>query len=162
MVMNNIVRTKKRIRKNHAGLKRCLPKSSMYRDPKYGFSVRLPRWWKCYNIIRRSNRLDDAEYGVFFLFKYKGKVYESALTLLVFRMTLKQWRARGYDESPIVRLAVRNGRIFAYAVPEELPEQFLDKTGYDYDYKKYGRPIRLLSRMVNDDVPKIIKTFRLN
>lgn len=136
-------------------------KSFLYRDPKYGFSIKLPQWWKCYTVVRRSTRLDDAEYGVFFLFKYKGKVYESALTLLVYRMTLKQWRDAGYDESPIIRLAVRNGRIFSYTVPEELPEEFLDKTGYDYDYKKYGRPIRLLSRMVNDDVPKIVKTFRL-
>lgn len=160
--MSNIARTRKSIRTNHSGLKRGLPKSSMYRDPKYGFRIRLPRWWKCYPIIRRSSRLGDADYGVFFLFKYKGKVYESALTLLVYRMTLKQWRDKGYDDSPIVRMAVRNGRIYAYAVPEELPEQFLDKTGYDYDYKKYGRPIRLLSRMVNDDAPRIIKTFKLD
>ena len=132
----------------------------MYRDPKYGFSIQLPCWWKKYIVVRRINRLTDAEYGVYFLFKYKGKVYEEVLTLLVYRMTLKQWREQGYDESPIIMLAERNGRIYAYMTPGELPSDFLDKTKNDYDYKKYGRQIRLLKRMVNDDVPNIVKTFR--
>ncbi|MNO17985.1 hypothetical protein D3C76_76880 [compost metagenome] len=137
------------------------PRTLLYRNSKYGFSIRLPRRWKCYTVVRRSSRRDDAEYGVYFLFKYKGKIYESALTLLVYRMTLKQWRCRGYDDSPITRLAVRNGRIYAFAVPGELPEAFLNAKGDDYDYKRYGRPIRILSRMVNDDVPRIVKTFKL-
>ncbi len=100
-------------------------------------------------------------YALDFIFKYKGKVYESALTLLVFRMTLKQWRAKGYDESPLVRLAVHKGLIYAYVVPEELPDAFLNPKGDDYDYVRFGRPIRILSRMVNDDVPRIVLTFKL-
>ncbi|MHA6532192.1 hypothetical protein [Paenibacillus sp. BAC0078] len=160
--MGNIVRNRKPAAKMNRSVPLAGPqKSFLYSDPKYGFSIRLPRRWKCYTVIKKRTRLSDAEYGVFFLFKYKGKVYESALTFLVYHMTLKQWRDQGYDESPIIRLAARNGRIFAYTVPEELPEEFLDKTGYDYDYKKYGRPIRILSSMVNDDVPKIVKTFKL-
>jgi hypothetical protein len=98
---------------------------------------------------------------VFFLFKYKGKTYGDALSVLVYKMTLKQWRDQGYDESPFIFLARQRGRIFAYNVPEELPGDFLNQDQSDYDYKKYGRPIRLLTRMVNDDVPKIVKTFRL-
>ncbi|MNN88735.1 hypothetical protein D3C81_2064600 [compost metagenome] len=76
-------------------------------------------------------------------------------------MTLKQWHDEGYDESPILLLAQQRGRIFAYTVPGELPDEFLNKSKDDYDYRKYGRPIRLLKRMVNDDVPKIVKSFRL-
>ncbi|MFC5471132.1 hypothetical protein ACFPPD_20800 [Cohnella suwonensis] len=133
----------------------------VYQDPKYGFSVKLPLWWKNYIVFERTTRVIDAKYGVFFLFKYKGKVYEEALSILVFRKTLKQWIKEGYDESPFVRLAARDGFIYAYALPGELPDEFLKKDKSDYDYKKYGIPIRLLKRMVNVDAPRIVKTFRL-
>ncbi|TCZ73242.1 hypothetical protein E0485_21340 [Paenibacillus albiflavus] len=132
-----------------------------YKDSKYGFSLQLPRWWKRFIIVKRKKQLIDAEYGVFFIFKYKGKVYEEVLSLLVFRMTRKQWRNKGYDDSPIIFLAERNGLIYAYTVPEELPEDFLNKSKQDYDYRRYGRPIRLLKRMVNEDVPRIVRTLGL-
>ncbi|CQR51695.1 hypothetical protein [Paenibacillus riograndensis] len=161
--MKPIARIKKpAVQRNRSVPRAGSPRTLLYRNSKYGFSIRLPRRWKCYTVIRRSSRrLDDAEYAVYFLFKYKGKIYESALTLLVYRMTLKKWIEEGYDESPIIRMAVRNGRIYAYALPSELPEEFLNARGDDYDYKRYGRPIRILSSMVNDDVPKIVKTFKL-
>lgn len=133
----------------------------LYRDPKYGFYLRIPRWWKSYIAVKREERLMDAEYGVQFLFKYKGKQYGDVLTMLVYRMSRKQWRDQGYEDSPVVFLAERNGLIYAYTLPEELPDAFLDKDGQDYDYKKYGIPIRLMKRMVNHDVPILIKTFRL-
>src|SRR5690606_33987744 len=125
----------------------------VYKDSKYGFTLHFPRWWKKYMIIKRKTRLVDAEYAVFFFFKYKGKVYEEVLSLQVFRMTLKEWRSKGYEDSPITLLTERNGYIYAYTVPGELPDDFLNKSKSDYDYRKYGRPIRLLKRMVNDDVP---------
>ena len=134
----------------------------IYRDPIYGFSLRIPSWWKPYIVVRRTTRTIDSEYGAFFLFKYKGKIYTDVLSLLVFRKSLKQWQDEGFDESPIIRLAVRNRRIFAYATPGELPHDFLNDTEMDYDYVKYGIPIRLLKRMVNDDVPKIVKTLRID
>lgn len=137
------------------------PEDYLYRDPVYGFSVKLPGSWKNYTVVRTSKKLDDADYGVLFLFKYKGKVYEDVLSLLVFKMTLKQWRDEGYDESPYIFLAERGGRIYAYSVPGELPGEFLDETGFDYDYQKYEKEIALLRRMVNDDVPEIAKTFKL-
>lgn len=133
----------------------------IYRDPLYGFALKLPVSWRRYTTVERSRRLEDAEYGVFFRFKYKGKVYDDVLSVLVYKMTLQQWHDEGYDESPIQLLAARGGRIFAYTVPGELPEEFLSKAGDDYDYKKFGREIALLKRMVNDEVPQIVKTFKL-
>ncbi|QMV39841.1 hypothetical protein [Cohnella cholangitidis] len=135
------------------------PSFYLYRDPKFGFTLRLPQSWKTYTVVRRRTNLDDAEYGAFFLFKYQGKVYEDVLSILVFRMTKKEWLAI-YEDSPVIFLAERNGLVYAYTVPGELPSDFLDPTGNDYDYKKYGKQIRLLTRMVNDDVPKIVKTLR--
>lgn len=136
------------------------PNFILYRDPAYGFTVQLPRWWKSYIVVKRMQRPIDAEYGVSFVFRYKGKVYDEVLTLLVYRMTRKQWRDKGYENSPIVFLAERSGLIYAYTLPEELPDAFLDPSKQNYDYKKYGRPIRLLKRMVNKDAPVIVKTFR--
>ncbi|WP_379131121.1 hypothetical protein [Paenibacillus sp. sgz500958] len=160
--MKSIVRSRKLAAKmNRPGPKAKPGLTLLYSDPKYGFHLKLPRSWKCYTVVKRTGRTGDEEYGVHFYFKYKGKVYEPALSMLVFRMTLKKWRDDGYDESPFIRLAVRDGLIFAYIVPEELPSEFLNKSGDDYDYKKYGRPIRLLKHMVNDDVPRIVKTFKL-
>ncbi len=106
--------------------------------------------------------MSDAEYAVHFLFKYQGKTYGEALSLLVFRMTRKQWVELGYEDSPFFFLAERNGRIFAYTVPGELPSEFLNETLDDYDYVKYGRPIGLLVRMVEKDVPNIVKTLRFD
>ncbi|WP_150268747.1 hypothetical protein [Paenibacillus tepidiphilus] len=137
------------------------PKPYVYRDPNYGFRLTIPGWWRKYTVIERSTSAGDADYGVFFIFKYKGKTYGDVFSLLVFRMSLKRWIDDGYDESPFIRLAARNGLIYAYTTPEELPEEFLDKTGNDYDYVKYAVPIRLMSRMVNDDAPKIAKSFKL-
>ncbi|MFC5529709.1 hypothetical protein [Cohnella yongneupensis] len=127
-----------------------------YTDTKNGFSLQLPGWWRRYIVVKRTSRLGDLQ----FLFKYKGKVYIDVLTVSVYRMTRKQWRAQ-YKDSPIIFLAERDGRIFAYSLPEEMPDEFLNKAGDDYDYKKYGRPIRMLRRMVNKDVPKIVKTLKL-
>lgn len=162
MMLNSRVRTRKpaaRKRPSRTARKRTTT-TLLYRDPRYGFTVRLHRWWRCYTAVKRCGRLKDAEYGVFFRFKYKGKIYDDALSLLVYKMTLKQWHDR-YNDSPITFLAQQRGRIFAYSVPEELPDAFLNQAKSDYNYRKYGRPIRLLKRMVNRDVPKIVKTFRL-
>jgi len=156
--MKKIISNKKPINNPSSAVTKQ-PNVYLYRDPKFGFPLRLPRSWKTYTVVRRRTNLDDAEYGVFFLFKYQGKVYEDVLSILVFRMTKKEWLAI-YEDSPVIFLAERNGRVYAFTVPEELPSDFLDPTGNDYDYKKYGKQIRLLTRMVNDDVPKIVKTLR--
>ncbi|WP_151734847.1 hypothetical protein [Paenibacillus tengchongensis] len=137
------------------------PKAYVYRDPKFGFSMIIPGWWQKYSVIERSPSAGDADYGVFFLFKYKGKTYGDVFSLLVFRMSLQRWINESYDDSPYVRLATRDGLIFAYTTPGELPEEFLDETGNDYDDVKYALPIRLMSRMVNGDAPKIARSLKL-
>ncbi|MFD0671019.1 hypothetical protein [Cohnella sp. GCM10027633] len=132
-----------------------------YTDPKYGFSLRLPDWWTKYIVVERLNRFGEALYGVQFLFKYEGKVYTDVLTLSVYRMTRKQWRDRGYDDTPLNFLAERNGRIFVYSVPGEPPEEFYDENSEDGYDPKYAIPLDLLRRMINDDVPRLVKTFKL-
>ena len=133
----------------------------IYKDPRYGFTVRVPDWWRPYTVIDRSRSGGETEYDVRFLFKYRGKTYGDVLTISVFKMTRQEWIRQGYDSSPFILIGERNGRLFAYSTPGELPDEFLNKEKNDYDYVRFGRPIRFMRRMVNDDVPKLIETFRL-
>ncbi|MCZ8524034.1 MULTISPECIES: hypothetical protein [Paenibacillus] len=136
------------------------PKELVYRSSRYGFTLRLPAWWRSFCVVSRSKRDPETEYEAHFEFKYKGKVYEDIFALLVYRMTLKEWKEKGYDESPLTFVAQHDGRIFAALTPEELPYAFYDKKTGDYNYKKYGSAISLLKRMVNSDVPRILKSVR--
>lgn len=133
----------------------------MYRDEKYGFTLTFPRWWKSYTIIKKQRAFKDAEYDVHFKFKYKGKVYDDIFSVLVFNMKRKEWN-KEYKDSPLVFLGESEGHVFAYITPEELPYAFIDPKTDDYNYKKYGNAIRLLKRMVNQEVPRIAKTIRFS
>jgi hypothetical protein len=133
----------------------------LYKDPRYGFTVRIPDWWRPYTVIDRTRSGGETEYDVRFLFKYRGKTYGDVLTISVFKMSRQEWIRQGYDSAPFILIGERNGRLFAYSTPGELPDEFLKKDKSDYDYVKFGRPIRFMKRMVNDDVPKIIGTFHL-
>ncbi|AEI45873.1 hypothetical protein [Paenibacillus mucilaginosus] len=136
------------------------PRELVYRSSRYGFTLRLPAWWRSFCVVSRSKRDRETEYEAHFQFKYKGKIYDDIFTLLVYRMTRRQWKARGYDESPLIFVAEHDGRIFAALTPGELPHAFYDPKTDDYNYKKYGSAISLLKRMVNSDVPRILKSVR--
>lgn len=132
----------------------------VYHDKKYGFQLVFPRWWKNYVVIRRDKGEQDSEYGLHFRFKYKGKLYQDVLTVLVLPITHKQWVDEGYEQSPLTFLGEYEGKVFASLTPKEFPDAFLDPMTQQVDYKKYGIPVRLLKRMVNDDVERIIKSIR--
>jgi hypothetical protein len=132
----------------------------LYRDEKYGFTLTFPRWWKNYAVIKKGKTDQDTEYEVHFRFKYKGKVYGDIFTLLLFRMTRKEWVDQGYEDSPLGYLGEFGGRVLAYVAPEELPHVFIDPKTGDYNYKKYGNAIRLLKKMINQDLPRVVSTLR--
>jgi len=134
----------------------------LYRDDNYGFTLTFPRWWKPYTVIKKTKTDTDTEYELHFRFKYKGKVYDDIFTLLVYPITKKEWIAQGYEDSPLTFLAESDGRVIAYITPEELPYAFVNPKTGDYNYKKYGNPIRLLKRMVNQDVPRIVNTLHFS
>ncbi|WP_027087471.1 hypothetical protein [Cohnella panacarvi] len=131
-----------------------------YIDQKYGFILRIPDWWKPYVIVRKWGESGDPAYNVQFLFTYKGAVYTDIFTVSVYRMTLRQWRRQGYDESPLVLVASRNGRLFAYSTPSEPPALFFDEHAEDGFNPKYRRPLNLLRRMINDEVPEMAKAIQ--
>ncbi|MEK8128101.1 hypothetical protein WMW72_09320 [Paenibacillus filicis] len=130
----------------------------IYKNDKYGFTLRFPSWWRRYCVVSKQKRDPDSEYEVHFRFKYKGKVYDDIFAILVYRMTKAEWK-RLYDDSPLTFLGYRDGRVFAALTPEELPYAFVDPKTGEYDYKKYGTAIGLLKRMVNKDVPNVLRSF---
>ncbi|MCS7463262.1 hypothetical protein N0M98_24365 [Paenibacillus doosanensis] len=132
----------------------------LYRDSRYGFTLSIPRWWSSYIVVRRDKGELNSEYGVHFRFKYKGKLYEDVMTVVVLPLTYKQWVEQGYEDSPLVFIAEHCGKVFAYYTPEELPDAFIDPKTQEYDFKKYAIPIKLLKRMVNEDAPRIARSIR--
>lgn len=131
-----------------------------YRNTRYGFTLRLPKWWRCYLAVSSGKGDRPVEYETHFTFKYKGKQYEDIFTVAVFDLTHKEWIKEGYGDSPYVYLGEHRNKVFAYITPSELPYQFIDPKTGEYNEAKYGRAIRLLKRMVNHDVPRIVKSFR--
>jgi hypothetical protein len=131
----------------------------LYRDELYGFTLTFPCWWKHYAVIKKSKARQDTEYEVHFRFTYKGKVYGDIFTLLVFRMTRKEWVNHEYEDLPLGFLAENDGRVFAYMTPGELPDKFIDPKTGDYNYIKYGNAIRILKRMINQELPRIVNTL---
>jgi hypothetical protein len=131
----------------------------LYRDELYGFTLTFPRWWKHYAVIKPGTTDQNTEYGLHVRFNYNGKVYGDIFKLLVFRMTRKEWINQGYEDSPLRFIAEEEGRVFAYMTPEELPHKFIDPKTGDYNYIKYGNAIRLLKRMVIQEVPRIADTL---
>lgn len=131
-----------------------------YRNYRYRFTLRIPAWWRSFCKVTSSLPRGDAEYELHFLFRYRGKQYGDIFTLLVYPMNREEWLRQGYGESPLVPIAEHGGRMFVYVTPEELPYEFVDRSTGDYDYGKYGKAIKLLKRMVNEEVPRIAQTLR--
>lgn len=128
-------------------------------DRAYGFSLQLPAWWEPYIVVRKSGRISGSEHALRILFRYEGVTYGEVLSVLVFKMSLRQWK-QAYGDSPLAYIGTRGGRVYAYSVPEELPYAFVDPDTGEYDEKEFGEPIRLLKKMVNQEVPQVIASLR--
>ncbi|WP_202081158.1 hypothetical protein [Caldalkalibacillus salinus] len=131
-----------------------------YRNKKYGYTLMFPRWWKNHVFLNVSAG-EEAETVYEFNLKYRrcyrGHSWTNIFKLCVFNMNRQQWEHL-YGDSPYTYLDERDGNVFAYLTPQEPPEEFLKK-----DKKEYNRQIpelRWLIKMVNDDVPRIVETFR--
>lgn len=133
-----------------------------YYNLKYGFTLRLPRWWKPYIKIRGEREKGvgrySGEYVLHLSFRYKGITYGDVLTILVYKMPEAQWK-KVFDDSPLIYLANHGGRVFACMLPEELPYKFVDPKTGEYDMERYRTPIRYMKRMVNKEALAAAKTI---
>ncbi|WP_052487081.1 hypothetical protein [Gordoniibacillus kamchatkensis] len=129
-----------------------------YRNVPYAFEITFPRWWEPYTVVDRLRSRHEAETTVSFRFRYRGRIYDPIMTVVIEPISEKEWRA-AHKESPLVWLGERDGRSYAYVLAEELPEAFLRPDKLDYDYRRFGRQIRLLKAMVAQ-APLVMQSFR--
>jgi hypothetical protein len=115
-------------------------------------------WWDKYLTAERP-RVENGEIYLPYLFRYNGKVYEPVFTIIVSPYGREAWR-KHYEDSPLNYLGEYMGHSYSYILPEELPSEFLKPDGNDYDYHRYGKPIRMLKKMVNS-VPSVFRSFQI-
>ncbi|WP_274361955.1 hypothetical protein [Paenibacillus thermotolerans] len=134
-----------------------LTKPIVYRNRKFGFAIVIPRWWKSYTVVDRKIYGKPQERFLSFRFRYKGKIYDPIFTIDISKLTGNAWE-RYFKDSPVTFLCQYKGLTYGYLLPEELPDAFLKPDKQDYDYAKYGRPIRILKKLVAE-APKVLKTL---
>jgi hypothetical protein len=135
--------------------------SIIYFNKEYKFSVSFPKWWERYCYIHTNNVIEEAEATISINMKYarnyNGKKETNVFRIVVFRMSKSQWD-ENYKESPFSYIAHRNGRVFTYIPSNEPPREFLKKDKSDFDYS--NPDFQRLLKMINEDLPKIIKSFK--
>lgn len=133
-----------------------------YINQRYGFRLSVPKWWKGRVFLTHDKTLKEAEYAVQFHLRYRQKLQGKGSTiifnLLVFRMSPAQWKTC-YKDSPLEFIAYHDGRVLAYLTPSEPPEEFLlpDLSDYDRSLLEF----RWLKRMINIELPCVVRSFRL-
>jgi hypothetical protein len=137
--------------------KRLMTKPIRYSNLKYHFTILFPWWWSKNTVVSHSVTTKGEKY-ISFVFRNGRTTYEPIFTIIISPFGEKVWR-KLYTDSPLVFLGEFKKLTYGYILPGELPEIFLKPDKSDYDYKRFGKQIRLLVKMVNL-VPIILKSFR--
>lgn len=121
-----------------------------YYNRLYGFTLRLPTSWKGKYIVEKANWDRQAEAIFDFIYQpEKTKIF----SVIVLNMTKEEWN-RHYAGGLWGYLGERNGKVFAYSVPSELPQEFTQNK------QEKVQSLVELTNMLNVDVPRIVKTFQ--
>lgn len=134
----------------------------VYRNQKYGFRLDFPLWWRRRAfVVRRKCTGEDIVACIEFRLRYRRPIQGISSTTIfevyIFRLSEKEWR-RQYKDSPFFFLAARNGFVFAAIHPGEPPSEFLLPDGSDFN--RNILEFQWLLRMINEDLPVILKSFR--
>lgn len=120
-----------------------------YDNKTYGFTLRLPASWEGKYVVKKANWDQQAE--VIFDFIYKPEKTK-LFSIIILNMTQEQWN-RDYAGGLWGYLGERNGKVFAYSVPSELPSEL------NQNKQEKVQALVDLTKMLNVDVPRIVKTF---
>jgi hypothetical protein len=137
--------------------KPLMTKQIRYSNLKNHFTILFPCWWRKYTVVSRTVTTKGEKY-ISFVFRYCRTKYGPIFTIIISPFGEKVWRKR-YKNSPLIFLGEFKKHTYSYILPGELPEEFLKPDKSDYDYKRFGKQIRLLVKMVNF-VPILLKSFR--
>ncbi|WP_134701880.1 hypothetical protein [Ammoniphilus sp. YIM 78166] len=134
-----------------------------YHNSTYRFRLTIPKWWRKHVFVEETAcGLKDARACIRFKLRYRksinGVVSTPIFDLIVFNMSKRNWDAR-YKDSPLQFIASSKKVVYAALTPGEPPDEFLlpDQT----DYNRRLREFKYLSRMINRDLPEILKSFQL-
>lgn len=135
----------------------------IYRNQKYKFRLTIPEWWRKWTFVVQHDYPKKVQTGIIdFNLRYRkpiqGKSGTNIFSVVIFRMPLAEWKKK-FRDSPFYYLGNRNGLIFSAIPPEEPPEEFLLPDGSDFDNSILE--LQVLKRMINKDLPGILKSFRL-
>ncbi|MBP1933711.1 hypothetical protein [Ammoniphilus resinae] len=131
----------------------------IYKNKTYLFQLVIPRWWKPHVFVTQTKY--GPETAVHFNLKYRKKYHGKSscviFSVVIFKMSKRRWMEQ-FGGSPFQFLGEKRGRVFAAIAPEEAPEEFLKEDHSDYD--RSIPEFRALIKMENEDLPKILKSFR--
>lgn len=132
------------------------------RSKAFHFRMDIPLWWKRYAFIESSYDSKRKIMNYSFKLRYRkpirGKKSTTIFDLYIFHMTKEKW-LKQFQDSPYQFIAYREGKVYSYLTPLEPPEEFLRKD--QSDYRRDLFEFKMLSHMINKDVPKIIKSFKI-
>lgn len=122
-----------------------------YFNNEYGFTLNLPASWKGKYVVKKGNWDSQAE--AIYDFNYpEGET--NLFSVLVLNISKEEWD-RDYASGLWGYLGEKDGKVFAYAIPSELPNE------WQQDKQSKVTGLIDITKMVNIDVPYIVKTFKL-
>jgi len=121
-----------------------------YINPTYGFSIDIPYSWENAYVIETRKWSSEMEDSINFNFISNDIIYSNIFSIIILDGEIEESK---WDH-PFWKYILHNdGKTFVYSTPGELPLELLD------DEKK--DELETLVHMVNEDVPKIIDSFKL-
>ena len=131
----------------------------LYTNKTYRFQMVFPRWWKPHVFITQLKNGPEAavHFNLKYRKKYRGRSSCVIFSVFIFKMSKRRWLEQ-FDGSPFQFLGERWGRVFAAISPGEPPDEFLKEDQSEYDWRI--QELRALVKMENEELPKILKSFR--
>lgn len=134
----------------------------VYRNQEFGFRLNFPSWWRRRAFVSRGKCVGEDIVACFeFKLRYRRPIQGISSTtifdLFIFRLSEKEWR-KEYEDSPFFFLAAKKGWVFAAIHPGEPPSEFLLPDESDFD--RNILELQWLMRMINEDLPTVLKSFR--
>lgn len=126
-------------------------KTVEYRNEEYGFTLQIPASWEGKYEVEKSNADPNAEATFFFTYKAEEA---DLFSIVILNITKEEWN-RDYVGGLLEYVGEKDGKIYAYSVPSELPNELAQ------DKKEKIHSLIDVTQMINVDVPRIVKTFKL-
>lgn len=121
--------------------------SPTYINKTYKFTLDIPKGWDKKYIVEEGNWANDAEKTFDFSLIANGKNYGNIFSIIILK---KEYDKDYVKNTAYEYITTNNGHVIAYSIP----------TGPTTDLVNNPTEMDILSKMINDDVPQIIKSIK--